>query len=163
MKARIVKADFAQLNDFVKGLNTDEIVKVGIFSKKAVRVNEKKEKTPSGIGNPDLGAIHEFGSFTRNIPARSFLRMPLMQYGEEIVEHAGAGAEYHLAKGNVRQLLNNLGIACVRIVHRAFATSGFGSWARNAPSTIRRKGSDKPLWDTGQLNRSINFEVGKAS
>lgn len=29
----------------------------------------------------------------------------------------------------------------------------------NAPSTIRRKGHDKPLIDTGKLKASINFEV----
>ena len=34
-----------------------------------------------------------------------------------------------------------------------------GKLAPNAPSTIRRKGHDKPLIDTGKLKEAINFEV----
>ena len=34
-----------------------------------------------------------------------------------------------------------------------------GPWVRNAPSTIKRKGFDKPLWETGELHDSMSAEV----
>lgn len=34
-----------------------------------------------------------------------------------------------------------------------------GPWARNAESTIKRKGFDKPLWETGDLHDSMSAEV----
>ena len=34
-----------------------------------------------------------------------------------------------------------------------------GSFVPNAPSTIRKKGSDKPLIDTGRLRQSVNYHI----
>ena len=34
-----------------------------------------------------------------------------------------------------------------------------GSFAPNAPSTIKAKGSSKPLIDTGRMRQSVNFEI----
>ena len=35
-----------------------------------------------------------------------------------------------------------------------------GNWTPNAPSTVRRKGSDKPLIDSGRLRQSHTFSLG---
>ena len=34
-----------------------------------------------------------------------------------------------------------------------------GQFAENAPSTIRKKGSDKPLIDTGRMRQSVHFVI----
>ena len=36
-----------------------------------------------------------------------------------------------------------------------------GDFEPNAPSTIAKKGSDKPLIDTGTMRQSVNFAVTK--
>jgi hypothetical protein len=40
-------------------------------------------------------------------------------------------------------------------VCRAWFTDGRNGWAPNKPATIARKGSDRPLIDTGALRASI--------
>jgi len=32
-------------------------------------------------------------------------------------------------------------------------------WAPNSPRTVKRKGSDRPLIDTGQLRKSITYVI----
>lgn len=149
-----MKSDFRQLDLFVKGFGTKDVVKVGVLSNK-----DPRKSGPAG--NAELGAIHEFGSYSKHIPARSWLRMPIMQFADEIVAMASKSADYYLSKGDINGILRNLGIACEHVIQRAFATSGFGQWAPNAPSTIRKKGSSKPLIDTRQLARSVTSKVGK--
>ncbi len=34
-----------------------------------------------------------------------------------------------------------------------------GPWDRNAAATIKRKGFDKPLWETGEMSRGFQFPV----
>jgi len=36
-----------------------------------------------------------------------------------------------------------------------------GAWTPNAPSTIKAKGSSKPLVDTGELQRALTFKLTK--
>lgn len=152
MKSEIVKSDFNGLNEFIKGLQSGFVVDVGIMGNKAGRKDEK------GLTNADVGFVHEFG--TSKIPKRSFLRMPIFLHAEEILEQVKkAGALKKLAAGKMVEVLADIGIACEATILQAFASSGWGSWAANHPSTIKRKGSSSPLIDTGQLRRSISSHV----
>ena len=144
--------DLEPLNRFVRGLSFKHVVRVGIFGNKA---NRNKDK---GMTNPELGAIHEFGSFSRGIPQRSFLRMPVHQDAAKIVNETGASALTFMNQGKIPRVLRNLGIACENAIQRAFAARGPG-WQANKPSTVKAKGSDAPLIDTGQLRRSITSKV----
>lgn len=157
-ESKIVKSDFSGLDKFVKAISTNMIVKVGIFGAKNPRRDQKGTLT-----NAEVGFIHEFG--TDKIPKRSFLRMPLFLYGDDILAMVKkSGAAKKLAAGKGVQVLADLGIACENVILRAFDSGGWGDWAPNAPSTIRRKSkkgrrSDSPLIDTGQLRRSIASAV----
>lgn len=152
MNSKIITSDFNALNKFVIGLGSGMVVRVGIMGNKTNRKNDV------GITNADVGFIHEFG--TSKIPKRSFLRMPIFQKNEDILAYVKkAGALKKLAKGKMVEVLADIGIACERVILQAFASSGWGDWATNAPSTIRRKKSDSPLIDTGQLRRSISSVV----
>lgn len=150
-----VEYDFSKLNDFIKAVSDKSIVKVGILGSKTNR-NDKDGKT-----NAEIGAMHEFGSELNNILRRSFLRMPMHNRAEQIVNEAGKDAMELFVKGNPKQVLNNLGVACLGAIHDAFKTRGFGTWQALKRATIRQKiqHNPDPLINTRQLERSITFKV----
>jgi len=167
-----INSNFKGLNDFVKAFSDKNVVQVGIMGRKAMRTYSSKtsrSKTLHAGGNylsnAELGAIHEFGSHSKNIPMRSFLRAPIHHEAERIVKDVkAADVDVEIVKSkNLRPVLLKIGIACVAAITRAFSTRGFGTWKADRPSTIRRKGSDSPLIDTGALRRSIDYRVTKAT
>ncbi len=144
--------NMSKLQIFVKSLDDKHHVQIGIFGNKA---NRKK-----GVAtNAELGAIHEFGSFSRGIPARSFLRMPVSTQSTQIIKETTGSSKGLVASGKIVLLLKRLGTACENAIQRAFESRGFGTWAPDKPATVRRKGSDSPLIDTAQLRRSIASRV----
>lgn len=148
-----LKFDLTKLQTFVKGVDDKHRVQVGIFGNKSAR------KDGGDLSNADVGAVHEFGSFSDNIPMRSFLRMPLNTQSDQILKQVTPGSRELVATGKMTLLLKRLGIACENVIQAAFASRGFGTWKPNKPATIRRKGSDVPLIDTAQLRRSIASRV----
>jgi len=154
-QSKIIRSNFNGLNSLVKALADGRVVKVGILGRKASR-NDSGDLT-----NAELGAIHEFGSFSKKIPARSFLRMPIHQQSSTIAKEAGKGSASLVEKGNMVKILEQIGLACKVAILNAFESAGFGNWKPDKPSTIRRKKSSSPLIDTSQLRRSIDYAVGK--
>lgn len=160
MESKVVKADFKKLDAFVKGLGGGYVVKVGIMGAKNTR-NDK-----SGQTNADIGFIHEFGrpktATSPRIPERSFLRMPILTHSARILkEMANIATLKYFADGDIVKVLDALGHICERVILDAFDTKGFSSWEKNAPSTIKRKGSSQPLIDLGFLRKSITSQVVK--
>lgn len=164
-----VKFDLSKLNTLVKFVDDKHVVKVGIFADENSRQQAGKFSAKKGLRrttkessdqtNAQIGAKHEFGSFSEHIPMRSFLRMPLFTRASEIVKEASVGALSLIASGQKTKLLARLGIACENAIQLAFATHGFNKWAPDRISTAERKGSGAPLIDTGQLRRSISSKV----
>lgn len=164
-----VKYDFSGLQALVKFIDDKHVVKVGIFADENQR-NEtgsfsaklghrRKGKKVAEKTNAEIGAKHEFGSFSDHIPMRSFIRMPLFARSQQIIKEASVGALKLIAQGNKVMLLKRLGIACENAIQLAFATHGFNRWAPNKISTAERKGSGSPLIDTSQMRRSIASKV----
>lgn len=112
------------------------------------------------IGIAELAAIHEFGSPAAGIPERSFLRATLRNKSRAIIATTGKIAKAYLA-GRVG-LVQGLGLlgAFVSTEVKKTITEGAGVPPPNAPSTIARKGSARPLVDTGRLLGSITWEIG---
>jgi len=137
---------------------------VGIFENKDARAASGSQ----GLGNADIGFRHEFG-FTISegpfqgirVAARSFLRMPIRTHIEQIAKMMKTDAMILLQQCKVELLFKRLGIAATNTILEAFQTSGWGTWKENSPVTIILKGSDKPLIDTAQLERSIVSRVTK--
>jgi phage gpG-like protein len=159
--------DLDDLNRFAKAVSKDYRVKIGILGSKDMRKED-------GQSNASIGLVHEFGSFSRNIPPRSFLRMPLRIKSTKIIESLAKTTLKLLGVGNYKQVFKNLGIKCEEIIEEAFDTSGWGAWAPNTHKTVmsktpsklkqklRRLGqkiTGKPLIDTGALRRSITSKV----
>ena len=146
-----IKIDSKTLDSIKAAFAKGGYVKVGVLGS-----NSGGEE----INNAELGMVQEFGSLTNNIPPRSFLRMPIEKKSEEFKKVASTEAfKKAIETGEIDKALELIGIAGESIVNDAFVSSGFGEWAANAPSTVHKKGSNKPLIDTSELRRSISSEV----
>lgn len=109
-----------------------------------------------GISLPELAAIHEYGL---GVPARPFLGPFAEKSRESVTRRIGEAIANGLVKGgDALAGIRILGEWCVGQIKAAIAA---GIPQPNAPSTVARKGSSKPLIDTGQLRNSITYKVSK--
>lgn len=123
-------------------------------------LGQKGSEDRGGMTNADIGLVHEFGSITRGIPRRSWLRKPLE---ENIMKWVKSHAEEYkqlMEKNDLKKWYAMLGIEAERIIQEAFAT-GY-DWKPLSPKTIEKKGSDKILIDTSELRRSVSSQVLRA-
>lgn len=162
-----IKADLKKLNKFAKAFDKTYYVKIGIL-KSGIKTSSKgknkkigggKNKREDGMSNILLGAIHEFGSYSKNIPMRSFLRVPLKNHRQDILKKIAKPALEIFVNGNPKDAYKLLALESEAVVQKAFENSGDGAWPGLKPATIKAKGSSRPLIDTGQLRRSITSEV----
>ncbi len=130
-------------------------------------------------GNAEIGAIHEFGvtggaspfkqpgisktpikNKNINIPERSWLRMPLITRLPEAIAAQGRAAwRKAILERGVVFALKNLGVVAEGLIQDAFASGGFGTWAKLKPYTIRKKGSAAILIDSAELRQSVTSRV----
>lgn len=131
-------------------------LKLGVFTEKAARIGSES----SSVNNPTLAAIQELGSISRRIPARSFLKMPIIQKKNDLSMALFKILQSNLIKENgIAMGLKRFGLECENVIQEAFETRGYGKWKPNIPSTIKQKGSDSPLIDTGALRKSIKSKL----
>ena len=143
--------------------------KVGVLAAKNARTEDD-----DNVDNAYLAAIHEYGVVSQNLPARSFFRLTQEKRGEEMAAFIASNESGIMAQvmaGRTIDVLKKLGAKWVSYINECFETEGFGTWAPLSESTIeerrsrtpkakRKKGfNPKILQDTGQLERSITFEV----
>lgn len=148
------------------------VVRVGILTgSKMARKNNTGGKGEA-MTNAEIGAVQEYGSFTRGIPPRSFLYKPLQsaKAKKRIVADAAEGLQRELARGQAvdpdKSFYGKIGAGLVAAVQDAFDQSGPG-WRPLARETILRRRTrkvaprmgTKPLIDTGELRQSVSFKV----
>lgn len=136
-------------------------IEIGVFSGDAMR----KETIRVGITNAELMFIHENGSPLHHIPARPVLKMTIDWANKELLKPTinraiKAFLDSHFNQDELEKELNKM---CVRMENyaRDLIYSNDGRLAPNAPSTIAKKGDNHPLFDTGQLARSITCQLVK--
>lgn len=140
MQARLLKA--------LQKAKKHECVAVGIL---------QDEPITSGFTLAELAAVHEYGSKDGRIPERSFIRSTvdknqkryqklLPKLGKKILEQ----------KLSAKQAMTQLGEVVSGDMKE---TINAGIEPGLKPTTIKRKGSSKPLIDTGRLKGSITHEV----
>ena len=134
-------------------------LKVGIFGSKA---HVKKGNSKSTLTNAELGAIHEYGSISRGIPQRSFLRVPISDHLGKELESAGAISPDTLNKiiseKNMSAWLKKIAVLAEGIVLEAFNSGGYGKWPKwKNPHYENNAGM--LLVDSNQLRNSITSEV----
>jgi hypothetical protein len=131
------------LSQIAKSLSKHETLRVGFL---------EGATAPNGDSMPLRAAMNEFG--TRKIPARPFFRnMVAAKSGEwpEGIATALRAHDYdttkaleltgHAIKGQLQQSIKDTNSPPL------------------APSTIKRKGFDKPLVQTGDMMNAVDFEV----
>lgn len=150
-----VRHDLTKLNKFVKNIQENWAVRVGIFSNRTDRTEG------DDVDNAAIGLQHELGVFTKKIPIRSWLRMPLVVSQSEIIREVSYGKVQKLAYFGFPALLKDLGFACENAILAAFKSGGFGTWKPISKRTADAKGSTAILIDTGQLRRSVASQVVK--
>lgn len=106
------------------------------------------------------GAVHEFGAPDKNIPRRSFLRVPTLNAENKIMHFAEQQFKQFEKGVDATLYMSKIGAFVQGIVLRAFREN---DWKPLKESTIKRKGSSAPLIDKGQLIQSITWDVRNAS
>lgn len=147
----------ARIKKDVRGLNSYAAL-VGIPST-APRPVDRETKKPLAINMASLALIHERGSAANNIPARPFMKQT-RQRAEGRFARLLRRLYKQVVDGKVRPFdgLSKLGMAYEGEMKNTFTT---GSFTPNKPATIKRKGSSRPLIDTGHLRQSITSKVVK--
>ncbi len=142
---------FAKVAQRLRKLKSSEVL-VGIPADRAQREGET-------INNAGLLFIHTHGSELQNIPARPVLEPAIENNRALISTHLGEAARQMTAgfPDKAERELARAGTIGANAAKRFFTEEN--GWPPNAPSTIKRKGSDRPLIDTGALRRSITHIV----
>lgn len=126
-------------------------VQVGIFSDKAARKATGDEEGQP-LNNAEIGLIHEKGSLSRNIPARSFLMMPLGLRFRHRMDKTGADQWLEsLVEAGPTQTAALIGVEAENTVQQAFETGGWGAWPRWSMNYTRRR-ELKNRFKTGRMN-----------
>jgi phage gpG-like protein len=127
-------------------------VRVGIYGTKG---NARYKGTGATVA--EVAAVHEFGAPSKNIPKRSFLRDTATIHEKQIRRNMALTTERVITGvESERTALLKFGEWFVGVVKKRIAA---GIPPALKAETIRRKGSSKPLIDTGQLRNSITAEV----
>tara|TARA_R110000824_G_scaffold321148_2_gene508020 strand:- start:65 stop:565 length:501 start_codon:yes stop_codon:yes gene_type:complete len=111
----------------------------------------------SDINVASVAMYQEFG--TRSINSRPFLRRTMFEKRAEIEESIREAVTRAIDTGRTVRELAKSGAEIAELVRRTVMSSR--SWAKpNAPATIKKKGFDWPLNETGLLaEESISWAV----
>lgn len=131
-------------------------IQIGVFSTKTKR----KTTYNVGITNAELMFIHENGSPLHHLPARPVLKMTI-EYGNMLIKSVMQKALKAYVEVGEQGLEKELNKMCIRMENyaREIIYSNDGRLAPNAPSVASRKKGNHPLFDTGQLARSITCKL----
>lgn len=134
-----------------------------------VGVHDDASARPDGLSNPQLAAIHEFGS--DRIPERSFLRATVDQDRQVETFAREQAAEVVSGARPARQAAERIGVAVTAAVKRRIRAHIPPPLAAITIERKLEKGSHggglasmandpaAPLIDTGQLINSITYKV----
>ncbi len=123
---------------------------------------EEAGREQNGITNAELLYIHTNGSPANNIPPRPIVD-PAIQDSKEEIGTLLKEAILKALEGDTDGAMAGMERAGTQGENavKGWFTNPKNNWAENAESTKKRKGSSKPLIDTGQLRKSITHVVKK--
>lgn len=102
-----------------------------------------------------IGSIHEYG--VEHIPQRSFIRSTLDDNSSQIANLSGQlGAKIIEGKQTPEQALNLIGLKVAGMIQEKITD---GNFTPLSPATVRAKGDNKPLIDTGRMRASIKHKL----
>lgn len=103
----------------------------------------------------DVAMFNELG--TARTPSRPFMRKSVDDNADKITSFCKSRLK-GIADGskNAETVLKEIGAMQVGLIQKTIKD---GDFVPNAPSTIAKKGSDKPLIDTGQMRQSVHYVI----
>lgn len=134
-------AKFKQLIEQIKATG-EKAVYVGF----PAEFNENVEGSDN-FNLASLAAVLEFGN--ESIPSRPFLRQTLAENQEK---YTTLFVKLFESDVSIDQIYEQIALIAQGDVQQNIVN---GKWTANAPSTIKRKKSSKPLIDTGKLRQSV--------
>jgi len=100
---------------------------------------------------------HQVKAKTIKIPSRPFMRRAFDTYLKEMNDYIQSVVErIYQKKLYAPQALGLIGQKYERLVKQKITE---GPWKPNAPSTVRKKKSSRPLIDQGHLRRAIKYVI----
>lgn len=123
---------------------------------------EEAGREQNDITNAELLYIHTNGSPANNIPPRPVVE-PAIQDSKEEISTLLKEAILKALEGDTGGAMAGMERAGTQGENavKGWFTNPKNGWAENAESTKKKKGSSKPLIDTGQLRKSITHAVKK--
>ena len=123
-----------------------------------VRVGFQRGKSQEEDGTDmcDVAAFNELG--TDHIPARPFIRQSVDDNESKINSFLKEEVKDFAQGKSAKQILKEIGNFQKDLMQDKITS---GSFAPNAESTIKKKGSSKPLVDTGRMRKSVNYVIQK--
>lgn len=109
---------------------------------------------PDGTPVAMVAAIQDFGAPAAGIPPRPFFRNMVAQESPGLP--AAIALDLKRTDFNVEQTLSRAGAVLAGKLKQSIVDTNAPPLK---PATVRRKGFDKPLVDTGQMLNSVDFEV----
>lgn len=149
---------FARAQAKARGLKFDKNAKI------------KARKSRAGLPVAYIARIMEFGAVIQRksksgkshairIPPRPFMRLAWSRFSQQRKQVQFKIAK-QLADGKIKpdQALGQIGLYMEGCIVLSIKNGG---WEPNAPSTVRRKGFNKPLIDTAQMWQTVSSKVTK--
>jgi hypothetical protein len=107
-----------------------------------------------GVDIANIAMWNELG--TSRSPARPFMRKSVDENTDKIKAMCTRQLK-RLAQGaDAQDILEKIGVFQKGLIQRKIVD---GTFEPNAASTIRRKGSSRPLIDTGRMRQSVNYII----
>lgn len=110
-----------------------------------------------GASVAEVAAYNELGSSTT--PARPFMKQSFEKHEAELKAACERVNQVLSRGGSLEDALNQLGVTVKALIQEEIVE---GEFEPNAPSTIKKKGSEQPLIDTGTMRQSVTYVVRKA-
>ena len=125
------------------------------LGKLEVRVGiQQEESSGNGVDLLDRAIFNELG--TAHIPSRPFLRNSVDTNVENINAFLQSMKKEILKGGSAENVLKKIGVFQKGLVQEEITK---GNFVPNSEATIKRKGSDTPLIDTGRMRQSVNYVI----
>ena len=147
--------------DFVKGKGSAATKRLERLTKEMegkrieVGFNESSGSYEDGPTVAQVAAWNEYG--TEHSPSRPFMRQTMKDYRDDISTFAGEALKTAAAEhGDIAPVLNKVGAYTKGKMQKEIRD---GDWTPNAPSTIAKKGSSRPLIDSGRMRQSIVYVI----
>lgn len=124
-----------------------------------IQAGQRHEDTKLTV--PQLAAVQEYGAVAGNgavIPPRPMLRTAVRKRGKQWIKQAEELSKAVMA-GKVKGAEEIFGALVADDVKAMINDSS--NWTPNAPATVRRKGKNTPLIDTGAMRDAVDYRVHK--